>query len=115
MLNDTKYPARDIIADFPKHKYVEYYDMFLNFTRNYYHMDPLTVGNFVDIISYKELYPLFYIDVEHQSERLNHGVIDVMIRMKFGANIEKGTVAYALVISERRMKFQSDGKKMNIV
>ena len=28
ILNDTKYPARDVIADFPKHKYVEYYKMF---------------------------------------------------------------------------------------
>ena len=115
MLNDTKYPSRDVVADFPKHKYVEYYKMFTDFTRNYYHMDPLTVGNFVDIITYKEKYPIFYINVEHQSERLSQGVVDIMIRMKFGANITKGTVAYALVISDRRIKFQSDGKKMNIL
>ena len=115
ILNDTKYPSRDVIADFPKHKYVEYYKMFTDFTRNYYHMDPLTVGNFVDIITYKEEYPIFYINVEHQSERLSQGVVDIMIRMRFGANIPKGTVAYALVISDRRIKFQSDGKKMNIL
>ena len=115
ILNDTKYPSRDVIADFPKHKYVEYYKMFTDFTRNYYHMDPLTVGNFVDIITYKEEYPIFYINVEHQSERMNQGVVDIMIRMKFGANIDKGTTAYALVISDRRIKFQSDGKKMNIL
>ena len=36
ILNDTKYPARDVIADFPKHKYVEYYKMFTEFACDYY-------------------------------------------------------------------------------
>ena len=54
ILNDTKYPARDVTADFPKHKFVEYYKMFTDFSRDYYGLDPLTVGNFVDIITYKE-------------------------------------------------------------
>lgn len=115
ILNDTKYPARDVVADFGKHKYVEYYKMFTDFTRNYYRMDPLTVGNFVDIVTYKEEYPIFYIDVEHQSERLSQGVVDIMVRMRFGANMPKNVVAHALVISDRRIKFQSDGKKMNIL
>ena len=47
ILNDTKYPARDVIADFPKHQYVEYYKMFTEFARDYYGLDPLTVSNFV--------------------------------------------------------------------
>ena len=54
ILNDTKYPARDVIADFPKHKYVEYYKMFSDFSRDYYGLDPLTANNFVDIVTYKE-------------------------------------------------------------
>ena len=49
ILNDTKYPARDVIADFPKHQYVEYYKMFTEFARDYYGLDPLIVSNFVDI------------------------------------------------------------------
>ena len=35
-LNDTGYPARDVIADFEKHKYVEYYKMFTDFARDYF-------------------------------------------------------------------------------
>ena len=58
ILNDTKNPARDVIADFPKHKYVEY-KMFTAFTRDYYGLDPLTVSNFVDIVTYKEEFPLY--------------------------------------------------------
>ena len=53
VLNDTTYPARDVIADFKKHRYVEYYKMFTEFARDYYGVDPLTVNNFVDIITYK--------------------------------------------------------------
>lgn len=115
ILNDTKYPARDIIVDFKKHTYVEYYKMFTDFTRNYYGMDPLTVSNFVDIITYKEEYPIFYFDVKHQSERLSQGVVDIMVRMRFSENVPANVTAYALVISDRRLKFQSDGKKMHIL
>ena len=115
VLNDTKYPARDVTADFAKHKYVEYYKMFTDFTRDYYGLDPLTVGNFVDIINYKEEYPIFYFDVSKQSERLNQGVVDIMVRMRFGKETEAHVRAHALIISDRRIKFQSDGKKMNIV
>ena len=115
ILNDTKYPARDVTADFPKHKFVEYYKMFTDFTRDYYGLDPLTVGNFVDIITYKEEFPIFYFDVSKQSERLDRGVVDIMVRMRFGKETEEHVRAHALIISDRRIKFQSDGKKMNIV
>ena len=113
VLNDTKYPARDVTADFDKHKFVEYYKMFTEFTRDYYGRDPLTVGNFVDIITYKEEFPIF--DVSKQSERLSQGVVDVMVRMRFASETEEHVRAHALIISDRRIKFQSDGKKMNIV
>ena len=55
VLNDTTYPARDVIADFMKHRYVEYYKMFTEFARDHYGVDPLTVSNFVDIITYSTL------------------------------------------------------------
>lgn len=115
LLNDTKYPARDVMADFPKHKFVEYYKMFTSFSQDYYGLDPLTVGNFVDIITYKEEYAIFYFDVSKQSERLNQGVVDIKVRMRFSTETPEHVRAYALIISDRRMKFQSDGKKMNIM
>ena len=80
ILNDTKYPARDVIADFLKHKYVEYYKMFTEFARDYYGLDPLTVSNFVGIVTYKEEFPIFYIDVSKQSERISHSVVDIKVK-----------------------------------
>ena len=115
ILNDTKYPARDVIADFGKHQYVEYYKMFTEFGRDYYGLDPLTVSNFVDILTYKEEFPIFYIDVSKQSERINQSVCDIRVRMRFSANVGDDVVAHALVISDRRLKFQSDGRKMNVI
>ena len=115
ILNDTKYPARDVLADFPKHKYVEYYKMFTEFTRDYYGLDPLTVSNFVDIVTYKEEFPIFYIDVSKQSERISQSVVDIKVKMRFAANVGAHVVAHALLISDRRLKFQSDGRKMNVV
>ena len=114
-LNDTRYPSRDVIVDFEKHKYVEYYKMFTDFAREYYGLDPLTCGNWIDIISYKEEYPIFYFDVSKQSERLKNGVVDIMVRIKFKNGTPQHVRAYALIISDRRIKFGSDGNKMNIM
>ena len=57
--------------------------MFTDFTREYYGLNPLTCGNLVDMIRYKEEYPIFYFDVSKQSERLNDGVVDIMVRIRF--------------------------------
>ena len=115
VLNDTKYPARDVRADFSKHQFMEYYRMFSSFARDYYGIDPLNSGNFMDPLTYKTLYPIFYIDVSKQSERFRQGVVDVTINMRFGGNgVPKKVVAHALIISDRRMIFKSDGNKMNI-
>ena len=115
ILNDTKYPARDVIADFTKHKYVEYYKMFTEFARDYYGLDPLTVSNFVDIVTYKEEFPIFYIDVSKQSERISQSVVGIKIKMRFAENVGANVVAQALLIRHRRLKFQSDGRKMNMI
>ena len=69
-------------------------------------MDPLT---------YKSLFPIFYFDVSKQSERFNQSVVDVTVHMRFGGTgLPKHVVAHALIISDRRMIFKSDGKKLNI-
>ena len=114
-LNDVRYPARDMMVDFKKHRYMEHYKSFIDFSRDFYGMDPLLAANFVDPITYKEEYPIFHIDVSKQSERITEGVIDIKIRMTFDDNPGEKCIAHALVISDRRMVFGSDGNKMHIV
>ena len=115
VLNDTKYPGRDVMADFEKNQFIEYYKMFSSFAQDYYGLDPLTSTNFMDPLTYKTLFSIFYFDVSKQSERFNHSVVDATIRMRFGGTgVPKKCIAHALIISDRRMIFKSDGKKMNI-
>ena len=115
VLNDTKYPGRDVRADFSKHQFLEYYRMFSSFAQDYYGIDPLTSGNFMDPLTYKTLYPIFYFDVSKQSERFRESVVNVTINIRFGGSgIPEKVVAHALIISDRRMIFKSDGAKMNI-
>ena len=76
--------------------------MFTDLARDYYGLDPLTCANWVDIITYKEEYPIFYFDVSKQSERLKEGVVDITVRIKFGEATEQHIRAYAVIISDRR-------------
>ena len=54
-------------------------------------------------------------DVSKQSAKLKNSVTDIKIRATFKENISKPTKAYALVLSDRILKLESDGNKMNFV
>ena len=65
---------------------------------------------------YKTLYPLFYIfDVSKQKEKLKSSVVDIQIRANFTENFPANTRAFALVISDKMLSFQSDGNKMSVI
>ena len=115
VLNSTKYPPLDANANFDKYKFIQFYKYMTEFTRDYYGMDPLLGGTGINPSSYKDLTPLFVFNVSKQSERLNHGVVDITVEMQFSENVPANTRAFALVISDRRLKLQSDGKKMNVL
>ena len=115
LLNNTRYPAIDLNTDFDKCHYDNVYKNMVDFRQKYYGMDQLVSNVVVNPITYKDLSPLFVFDVSKQSERLKLGVVDITVEMTFGANVAANTFAYALMISDRKLKFQSDGKKMNVV
>ena len=68
----------------------------------------------MDLLTYKKLFPIFYFDVSKKIERFDNSVVNVPVRMKFGVNIPENVVAYALIISDGRIIFKSDGKKLNV-
>ena len=115
LLNNTRYPTIDFNANFTTHEYDNLYKKFCDFTRKYYGIDWLVTSTGVDPLSYKELYPIFVFDVSKQSEQLQQGIVDITVEMAFGANIPDKPIAYALIISDRKLKFQSDGKKMTVM
>ena len=78
-------------------------------------IDNLLDGSRVSPTAFKSLYPIHVFDVSKQSERLTEGVVDLTVKMEFGVNVTANTQAYAFVISDRMLKFRSDGSKMSVL
>ena len=70
----------------------------------------------VDIKEYKDLYPLYVFDVSRQVETVgNSSVLDISVNMRFNAAVAADTQAYALVISDRKLKIEVGGKRSVVV
>ena len=79
-------------------------------------MDELVSNCGINPPDFKDLYPLFVFDVSKQSEKLKTSVSDIHIKASFDDNPGAGTMAYAVIISDRLFHFVSDGSKItNIV
>ena len=115
VLNNTRYPAVDFRSNFAKNQYDHHFQNMCDFRRKFYGIDSMVSSIAVDPITYKDLFPMFVFDVSKQSERLQGGVVDITVEMTFGAAVAANTRAYAILISDRKMKFQSDGKKMSVI
>ena len=105
----------DYHVDFPKNHYNGLYREFYQFMQKFYGINDSVSSTSVDPIAYKHLFPLIVYDVSRQSERIQQAVIDITIQCYFNANVPEKTKAYCLMISDRRLKFKSDGTKASIV
>ena len=81
----------------------------------FFNMDELVSIPSISPSDYRTLYPLFLFDVSKQSERLRYSVTDIQIKAYFDNNVNANTIAYAVIISDRLINFQSDGNKMGVV
>ena len=115
MLNSTRYPTVDYNLSFPKQQFSRVYGDAAAFRSKFYHMDELVSNPNITLADYKSLYPLFVFDVSKQSERLKNSVVDIQIKSQFNANVPAGTEAFAVVVSDKMVNFQSDGNKMSVV
>ena len=115
VLNNNKYPLLNANADFGKYEFTQFYKAAMDFKRNYYGADPLITSACISPSAFHDLTPLFVFDLTKQSERLDTGVVDITVDMQFSANAPAQTYTYALVISNRKLKLSSDGKKINVL
>jgi hypothetical protein len=113
--NDNKYPRSALNVDFPSNQISKVYEMFAQFQKRYYGFDGVVTGNQLTNLEFKDLYPIFVFDIRKQSERLKETVTDVTLKCEFAENPAAGTMAYALVLSDRMMHLQSDGNKFSVV
>ena len=121
-LNAKRYPDTDYENDFTINKFSRIYGDAALFRKKFYNMDELISNSSINPVNYKNLYPLFVFDVTKQSEKLKTSVSDIHIKASFNptpagaANPPAGTIAYAVIISDRLFHFVSDGSKItNIV
>ena len=114
-LNAERYPAVDYNAAFNENRVARVFKEASDFRKKFYNMDALLSNGGINPSDFVDLYPLFVIDVSHQSERLKESTVDIQIRAEFSRNVPANTEAFALVISDRILQFESDGQKMNVV
>ena len=115
MLNSMRYPTTDYNISFLSQKYSRVYGDAAEFRSKFFNMDELISSPNINPTEYRTLYPLFLFDVSKQSEKLKYSTTDIQIKMHFSANVPANTQAYAVIISDRLIHFQSDGNKFSVV
>ena len=115
MLNSVRYPTTDYNISFLAQKFSRAYGDAAEFRSKFFNMDELVSNPNFTPLEYKALYPLFLFDVSKQSEKLKYSTTDIQIKMHFSANVPANTQAYAVIISDRLINFQSDGNKFSVV
>ena len=118
MLNSTRYPTADYNINFGSQIYSRPYGDVADFRSKFFNMDELISSPNINPSDYRTLYPLFLFDVSKQSEKLKYSTTDIQIKAIInGANgvIPANTQAYAVIISDRLINFQSDGNKFSVV
>ena len=111
MLNSVRYPMADYNISFLTQKFSRVYGDAAEFRTKLFNMDELISNPNITPSDYRTLYPLFLFDISRQSEKLKYSTTDIQIKMHFSA----ATHAYAVIISDKLINFQSDGNKMSVV
>jgi len=115
MLNSSIYPEIDCDdTNFTQQKFSRVYGDAAAFRTKFYNAEELISSPNITPADYKELFPMFIFDVTKQSEKLKNSVTDIQIKAQFSENVAANTEAFAIVISDKSLIFQSDGQKMHV-
>ena len=115
MLNSTRYREADYNIVFVGQKFSRGYGDVAEFRAKFFNMDELVSSPNITPANYRTLYPLFLFDVSKQSEKIKYSTTDIHVKMHFSMGIPANTEAYAVIISDRLINFQSDGNKFSVV
>ena len=114
-LNSDRYTAVYYNLSFANEKFYRVYGDAALFGAKFFGMDELITQSNITPSDYKTLYPLFMFDVSKQKGKLKSSVVDMQIKANFTENVPANTRAFALVISDKMLSFQSDGNKMSVI
>ena len=114
-LCDVKLRSIDYNLSFSNQKLSRVYGDAALFGVKFFGMDELITQSNITSSDYKTLDSLFTFDVSKQKEKLKSSVVDIQIKANFTENVPAKTRAFALVISDMMLSFQSDGNKMSVI
>ena len=112
-LNSVWYPKTDYKISFPRYQFSRAYGDAVLFRSKFYNMEGLVSNPNFTPPEYNDLFPFFVFDVSKQSERLQYSTTDIQINIDFDPNPPANTIGYAVLLSDRLARFQSDGQKFN--
>ena len=115
MLNNKRYPEFDYNLSFPANQFSRAYGDAANFRSKFFNINELVSNPNITPSDCKTLFPLFLFDISKQSEKLKYSTTDIQVKMEFNDQVPLGTEAYAVIISDRLINFQSDGNKFSVV
>ena len=115
MMNQVRYPAVDYNLSFPNQQVSRAYFDAATFSEKFYGMDHLITQSGITPRDFQELFPIMVFDVSKQSEKLKSSVVDIKIKATFGSNVPDGTQAFAVLIADKMVNLQSDGRKMSVI
>ena len=114
-LNSDRHHAVDYNLSFTNQTFSRVYGDATLFEVKFIGMDELITQSNITPSDYKTLYPLFTFDVSKEKEKLKSSVVNIQIMANFTENVPANTRAFALVISNKMLSFQSDVNKMSVV
>ena len=115
MLNSRRYPEIDYDdTNFTQQKFSRVDGDAAAFRTKFYNVEELISSPNITPTDYKKLFQMFVFDVTKQSEKLKTSVTDIQIKAHFSANVAANTEAFAVVISDKSLIFQSDGQRMRV-
>ena len=89
--------------------------MMSSFKREHYGFNNLIGGTQISLYDFKELFPILVLDVRKQKDKLKSGVIDMQLRLFFNEPVPANTTVYAVILSDRLFKLQSDGESLKVI
>ena len=115
-INTERYPFTDMTTNFPEYDVAQVYKNMAEFKEQFYGISDYESGTSISSLEeYVNLYPIFVLDLRHQSERLKNTMQDIQIRMEFHANPPANTTAYAVLVSDKLMALESDGNRFHLI
>ena len=114
-LNSDRYPSVYYNLSFSNQKFSRVCGDATFFGVKFFGMNELITQSNIKPSDYKTLYPLFTFDISKQKEQLKSSVVDIQIKVNFTENVPANTRAFALVISDKMLSFQSDRNNMSVI